>query len=88
MATKKLTDAQAAVLREAKAGTLYRSESGFSLYDSFTADHRKVNRQVDVLTALDPPLLRIGERQGMRRPWLITEAGEKVLADIDANTKE
>jgi hypothetical protein len=85
---KKLTPAQLAVLREAKAGTLYRSESGRTLYDSFNADHKNINRQVDALTSLRPPLLRIGDMgEGRRftRPWHITEEGERILAEHDAD---
>jgi hypothetical protein len=82
MAVKKLTDSQLAVLREAKAGTLWRSESGYNLYDSFTADHKKVNRQVEALTSSRPPLIRIGDRVRFIRTWHITDEGEQVLADI------
>ena len=79
----KLTPTQLAVLREAKAGTLYRSQEGGTLYDSFNAAHKKVNRQVDALTALNPPLIRIGERDRWSRPWHITEEGEHVLAEYE-----
>lgn len=83
MAVKKLTPTQLAVLREAKAGTLYRSESIGTLYDSFTADHKKVNRQVDVLAHATPPMIRIGSTERLIRPWHITEEGERVLAEHD-----
>jgi hypothetical protein len=81
----KLTPAQLAVLREAKAGTLYRSESIGTLYDSFNAAHRNVNRQVKALNAREPRLLQIGESEGWRRPWHLTEAGERALAEAEGN---
>lgn len=80
---KKLTDLQVAVLRDAQAGKLWRSDSVHDLYDSYSDNRRgKVNRQVDVLS--DRDLICIGDRQPFRRPWHITEAGVKVLADLDA----
>lgn len=80
---KKLTDLQVAVLRDAEAGKLWRSDSSRDLYDSYS-DSRSgnLNRQVDVLS--DRDLIRIGDREPFRRPWHITEAGARLLAELDA----
>ena len=80
----KLTDVQWTVLRNAKAGHVYRSERGHDLYacyDRAQADrgrHKKVTAIVERLSTLG--LLRIGEQSVMQRPWHVTEAGEKALA--------
>lgn len=74
--TKKLT---LAVLRSAKAGHVYRSESGLDLYACYdrARGNKRVTAVVDRLSALG--LLRIGEQLLMQRPWHVTELGEQLL---------
>jgi hypothetical protein len=77
----KLTPTQLTVLRDAKAGHVYRSESGHDLYACYSragGGNKKVTAVVDRLSALG--LLRIGPQDRMLRPWLVTEQGEEVLA--------
>lgn len=84
----KLTDVQWTVLRDAKAGHVYRSEHGHDLYacyDRAQADrgrHKKVTAIVERLSALG--LVRIGEQSVMQRPWHVTDAGEKALAQKES----
>lgn len=76
----KLTPAQLTVLRDAKAGHVYRSERGHDLYDCYDraqAD-KKVTAIVGRLSALG--LLRIGDQKVMQRSWHVTEQGERILA--------
>ena len=81
MPDRPLTAAELRVLRAAARGDLYRSESGFSLYDSFIrGERRKVNATVDRLTSRTDRLLSIGEQQGTSRPWHLTDAGRAELA--------
>ena len=81
----KLTPTQFAVLSDAKAGHVYRSERGHDLYDCY--DHaqarKKVTAIVERLSALG--LLRIGESVGMQRPWHVTAQGDQVLSSQKEN---
>lgn len=86
----KLTDVQWTVLRNAKAGHVYRSERGGDLYECYDGAQRttygvpkKVTKIVDRLYAQG--LLRIGETNVMQRPWLVTDKGERVIAQKDGN---
>jgi hypothetical protein len=76
----KLTATQLTVLRDAKAGHVYRSERGHNLYACY--DRAKANKKVTAivhrLSAIG--LLRIGEQQGMERPWHVTGQGDQVLS--------
>lgn len=77
----KLTPPQLTVLRDAKAGHVYRSERGMDLYDCYDraqGGNKKVTAIVDRLSALG--LLRIGEQKVTERPWHVTEQGDQVLA--------
>lgn len=86
----KLSTVQVRVLKAAAAGTLSRSESVATLYQSYIlpTDTREptknVTRSVNALTHMDPPLLKIGEPVRWRRPWSLTEAGEKALVEATA----
>lgn len=76
----KLTPTQLTVLRDAKAGHVYRSERGYDLYacyDRAQAD-KKVTAIVERLSTLG--LVRIGEQRVMQRAWHVTEQGEQVLS--------
>ena len=75
----KLTVAQLTVLRDAKAGHVYRSERGYDLYTSYdrALSNKKVTAIVKRLYMLG--LLRIGE-QALERPWLVTDQGDAALA--------
>jgi hypothetical protein len=83
-----LTPAQLTVLRNAKAGHVYRSERGHDLYacyDRAQADrgrHKKVTAIVDRLYTLG--LLQIGDPSVMTRPWHVTEKGDQVLAQKES----
>lgn len=83
MPTIRLTPTQLQVLADAASepGAVCRSESIRSLYECFDRKqgHRKVTAIVGKLADLD--LLRIGPDEGWTRPWIVTEAGRKVLAD-------
>lgn len=86
---KKLSGLQVEVLRAVKDGLVYRSESIGTLYKSFRKGvGANVTRQADALADADPQLIAIGVQSGTRRPWYITEAGVKVLADLDAKTTD
>ena len=80
----KLTTSQWTVLRNARDGHVYRSESGHDLYACYdraqgvVGGHKKVTAVVDRLCALG--LLQIGEQAGMNRPWHVTEQGATALA--------
>lgn len=82
--TIKLTPAQLVVLRNAKAGHVYRSERGHDLYACYDraqgviGGYKKVTAIVDRLSTLG--LLRIGEPHVMQRPWHVTEQGDQVLS--------
>ena len=79
--TQKLTPTQLAVLRDAKAGHVYRSERGHDLYacyDRARDGNKKVTAVVERLSTLD--LLRIGDQQGMERPWHVTRQGDEALS--------
>ena len=83
-ATIKLTPTQLAVLRDAKAGLVYRSERGHDLYacyDRWRGGNKKVTSIVKRLSTLN--LLRIGDQQGMERPWHVTPQGDQVLAHAE-----
>lgn len=79
-AASKLTPTQLTVLRDAKAGHVYRSESCHDLYACYdrAQANKKVTATVDRLSMRG--LLRIGAQTGMQRPWVVTEEGEQVLA--------
>ena len=79
-AQPKLTLAQLTVLRDAKAGHVYRSESGLDLYACYdrAQNSKKVTAVVERLSTLG--LLRIGEQWMMQRPWHVTQQGDQVLA--------
>lgn len=80
----KLTPAQWIVLRDAKAGHVYRSERGYDLYasyDSAKSGNKSVTATVKRLSALG--LVQIGEQSGMNRPWHVTEQGVEALAQKD-----
>jgi len=91
VSTVKLTPTQLTVLRDAKAGHVYRSESGFDLYDCYDRANRvngrnkKVTAIVHRLSSLG--LLSIGEQLLMTRPWHVTSKGDEVLAAATASTK-
>lgn len=80
----KLTPVQWTVLRDARDGHVYRSESGHDLYACYDraqgvgGRHKKVTAVVDRLCALG--LIQIGEQAGMNRPWRVTEQATEVLA--------
>jgi hypothetical protein len=82
-----LTPTELTVLRNAKAGHVYRSERGHDLYDCYDRSqvtrgrHKKVTTIVKRLSSLG--LLRIGEPSVMTRPWHVTEAGDKALAQTE-----
>jgi len=81
-----LTPTQLTVLRNVKAGHVYRSERGGDLYECYDRSqvtrgrHKKVTAIVERLCALG--LLRIGEHSAavMQRPWHVSDAGEQALA--------
>lgn len=82
----KLTDLDLKILHAAARndGSLYRSERGYDLYDSYLVTFSratKINRQVAKLAAGEPQLLKIGEAIDLRRSWLLTDAGRQVIAD-------
>ena len=78
-----LTPTQLTVLRNAKAGHIYRSERGGDLYECYDRSqvthgrHKKVTAIVDRLSSLG--LLQIGEESVMQRAWHITEKGLQAL---------
>lgn len=80
MKTPKLTATQLAVLRDAKAGHVYRSERGHDLYACYDRAQRprgqdkRVTAIVERLSTLG--LLQIGERHVMQRSWQVTAQGE------------
>lgn len=76
----KLTLPQLTVLRDAKAGHVYRSERGYDLYACYdrAQANKKVTAVVNRLSILG--LVRIGEQKVMERPWHVTEQGEHVLS--------
>lgn len=78
--TVKLTKRQWDVLRDVRDGHVHRSEGSFDLYACYDRAQRnkKVTAIVERLAALD--LVRIGEQDGMRRPWHVTEQGAEALA--------
>lgn len=79
--TQKLTATQLTVLRDAKAGHVYRSERGHDLYacyDRAQGGNKKVTAIVARLSALD--LLRVGDPQGMQRQWHVTRQGDEALS--------
>jgi hypothetical protein len=78
--TRKLTLLQLGVLRDAKAGHVYRSERGNDLYSCYdrAQANKKVTAIVERLYALG--LLSIGEQAGMQRPWHVTKQGDQMLA--------
>ena len=83
--TTKLTSTQLTVLRDAQAGHVYRSERGHDLYacyDRAGGGNKKVTAVVARLCALG--LLRIGNPQGMSRPWLVTSQGDQTIAQAKA----
>ncbi len=81
MPTIRLTPSQVSVLRAAARGDLCRSESGADLYACYIRGQRRaVTSVVDRLFALEPSLLRIGERERFTRPILLTVDGEAELA--------
>ena len=76
----KLTDTQRRVLQAAADGDLFRSESGFDLYDCYIrGERRKVTGVVAKLNEREPRLLRIGEQDRFSRPWHLTDAGREAL---------
>ena len=83
MSRVRITPTELAVLDGAASGRLWRSERGYDLYacylDSVAGERpRKVNAVVDRLCDREIPLLAIGEQDGLRRLWYLTEEGNRV----------
>jgi hypothetical protein len=83
----RLTPTQAIVLRNAKAGHVYRSERGHDLYASYDralASRKRAHGQKTVTAVVNKlstlGLLRIGELFECQRRWVITDLGEQVLS--------
>ena len=82
-----LTPAQLTVLRNAKAGHVYRSERGHDLYACYDRAQNNRGRDKNVTAVVKrlsaQGFLRIGDQSVMTRPWHVTEAGEKALAQTE-----
>jgi hypothetical protein len=80
----KLTPNQWTVLRNAKAGQVYRSESGHDLYACYDQAQKRKRVTTVVARLCTLGLLKIGEQDRMQRPWHVTERGEKVLLGTES----
>lgn len=83
---RNLTKVELNILRSARNGDLFRSESGADLYQSYMDGGRvKVTGAVRRITARETRLLEIGERHGFKRHWLLTDDGIAALAKQEAS---
>jgi hypothetical protein len=83
MTVQNLTAPRLRVLRAARDGKLWRSESGADLYRTYiTGQSRPVSARVmDALTRLG--LLATGAREGLIRTWCLTNEGAAILSQSE-----